>query len=266
MNRLRVNGIEICYALEGSGEPLILIGGFGMTKEFWSLQMGALASRFRVLAFDNRGAGESTVPSGPFTMADMAADTVALMDALGMDSAHIFGVSMGGMIAQVLCIDYQDRIRKAVLACTSHGGIDAVSPDEEVLAALAQAADPDLTPEQAARRIVPCLFSGRFLREAPARVEAFIRLSVEHALSAQGAAGQLAALGSFASEPRLRGIRSPILLMAGSDDRMIPPKNAELLSEKIPGAELKILPDVGHNVYYEAPEEVNNILVDFLVR
>jgi len=265
MNCTMPNGIKICYNSDGSGEPLVLIGGFGMTQGFWNLQVPALTARFRVITFDNRGAGKSTVPTTPFTLADMASDTVGLMDALKIESAHVFGVSMGGMIAQIMCLDYPDRIEKAVLGCTSHGGRHAVQPDPAVMAALAQAANPDLTPEEAARQIVPYLFSEDFFREDPERVEAFIRLSVEHFMSVEGAAGQMGALSSFNVERRLGEIRSPVLVVAGSKDRLMPPENARLLSDKIPDAALEIIHGAGHNFFFEKPEALNEILMDFFL-
>lgn len=113
MSKVKVKDIEIAYDVEGSGEPVILIGGYTMVKESWRLQIQGLMKDFKVLTFDNRGVGETMVPTEPFTIADMAADTVALMDALGIDSAHIFGVSMGGLIAQTLALDYSDRVKRS---------------------------------------------------------------------------------------------------------------------------------------------------------
>ena len=111
MVKTKVKDIEIAYRTDGSGEPVVLIGGFTMVKESWEPQIVELARRFRVITFDNRGVGDTTLPSGPFIIADMAADTVGLMDTLSIDSAHIFGVSMGGLIAQILSLDYPDRVK-----------------------------------------------------------------------------------------------------------------------------------------------------------
>jgi 3-oxoadipate enol-lactonase len=260
-----INGIDICYDLYGSGEPLLLIGGFGMTREFWDLQIQDLKKHFKVIVFDNRGAGKSTVPVEPFTMSDMAADTIALMDALHVESAHVLGVSMGGMITQLLCLDHGERIRKAVLGCTSHGGKNAVQTGEKAGAALAQAANPDLTPEQAARMLIPFLFSRQFAEEQPERVETFIQLSVENCLSVEGAAGQMGALDSFDTEHRLREINAPVLILAGSGDRLVPTENSKQLLDHIPNAKLRIIPGAGHNFFYEKAPELNRILLDFFL-
>ena len=263
MAKTKVNDIEIAYSIDGSGAPVVLIGGFTMVKESWELQVAELARRFRVITFDNRGVGETTVPSEPFTIEDMAADTVRLMDTLRIDSAHIFGVSMGGLIAQVLLLDYPDHIKKVALGCTTHGGRHAVQPQEEVMAVLAQAADPNISAEELVRNKVPLILSERFIREEPEKVEEFVRLALQYSPTPEGAAGQMGALSVFNVKRRLGEIRSPVLVITGSEDRMMPPDNSRLLAEGIPGAELYIVEGVGHSFFFEKPDEVNRVLIDF---
>jgi 3-oxoadipate enol-lactonase len=263
MDMARVGPLEISYIVRGEGEPLILIGGFTMTKESWWLQMEGLSRSHRVIAFDNRGVGETKYPAGTFTIEDMAEDTTGLMDALGIDSAHLFGVSMGGLIAQVLLLDYPDRVRKAALGCTTHGGRHAVQPDPQVMAALAKAADPDLPPEESLRQRVPIVFSDRFVREEPGKVEEYLRLSLRHFPSPRGAAGQFRALSVFNVKRRLGEIRNPVLVITGSEDRMMPPENSRLLAEGIRGARLHLVQGAGHMFFLERPDEVNRVLADF---
>lgn len=263
MAKTKVKDIEIAYSIDGSGEPVVLIGGFTMVKESWELQVAELARRFSVITFDNRGVGESTVPSEPFTIEHMAADTVRLMDTLRIDSAHIFGVSMGGLIGQILLLDYPDRIKKAALGCTSHGGRHAVQPQEEVMAVLAQAADPNISAEELVRNKVPLILSERFIREEPEEVEEFVRLALQYSPTPEGAAGQMGALSVFNVKRRLGEIRSPVLVITGSEDRMMPPDNSRLLAEGIPGAELYIVEGAGHSFFFEKPDEVNRVLIDF---
>jgi 3-oxoadipate enol-lactonase len=171
MAKVEVNGIETAYSTEGSGEPVALIGGFTMVKESWALQVAELSRHFRVITFDNRGVGETTVPGEPFTISDMAGDTVGLLDALDIDSAHVFGVSMGGLVAQILALDYPERVKKIALGCTTHGGRHAVQPERAVMAALARAAQPGIPLEEAVRKKLPILFSERFIRNEPERVQ-----------------------------------------------------------------------------------------------
>ena len=263
MSKVKVKDIEIAYSIEGSGDPLILIGGFTMVKEAWRLQVEALAKEFKVVTFDNRGVGETTVPEEPFTIADMAADTVGLMDALDIDSAHIFGVSMGGLIAQVLALDYPDRVKKVALGCTSHGGRHAVQPKKEVMETLAKASDPSIGKEEAIRMRIPIIFSDRFTKEEPEKLEEYVQSSIQYWPTPKGAEGQMGALSIFNVKRRLGEIRCRVLAITGSEDRMMPPENAKLLAEGIEGAELYMVDGAGHSFFMEKPEEVNQALIDF---
>jgi 3-oxoadipate enol-lactonase len=261
--KVRFNEVEIAYRIRGAGEPVVLIGGFTMVKESWGLQVQGLARHFRVITLDNRGVGETRIPVGPFQVSDMAADTVGLMDALDIDAAHVFGVSMGGLISQVLALDYPDRVRKVVLGCTTHGGRHAVRPTHEVMAALGKATDPGVPVEEAVRNWVTTMFSERFMREETGRLTEFIRFSIRNWPTPEGAAGQIGALSVFNVKRRLGEIRCPVLTITGSEDLMMPPANAKLLAEGIPGAEHYVVDGAGHGFFFEKPEEVNRVLIDF---
>ena len=266
MAKVEVRDIEIAYEVHGSGEPVILVAGFTAVKESWELQVAELAKQFRVVTFDNRGVGETTVPSGPFTIADMAADTAGLMDALGIDSAHFFGVSMGGLIAQVLALDYPERVKRVALGCTTHGGRHAIQPEREVMEILARASDPNIPVEESVRLRLPVILAERFIREEPERLEQFVRLSIRYWPTPEGAAGQLGALSVFNVKKRLGEIRCPVLAITGSEDRMMPPENSRLLAEGIPGAEHYVVQGTGHSFFLEKPDEVNRVLIDFFSR
>jgi len=210
--------------------------------------------------------GETTVPTEPFTIDEMAADTVGLMDALGIDSTHVFGVSMGGLIAQVLVLDHPDRVGKVALGCTTHGGRHAVQPTREVMEILGKAADPSLEVEESVRVQLPTIFSDRFIREEPEKLEEFVRFSVQYRPTPQGAAGQMGALSVFNVWRRLGEIRCPVLAITGAEDRMMPPENSRLLAEGIEGAEHYLVDEVGHSFFLEKPDEVNQVLIDFFTR
>ncbi len=264
MPRVRVGDVELAYRVRGSGDPLVLIGGFTMVKESWGLQVRGLARHFRVITPDNRGVGETRIPAGPFRVADMAADITGLLDALSIDAAHVFGVSMGGLISQILALDHPARVRKVVLGCTTHGGSRAVRPTREVMAALGRATDPTVPVEEAVRHWVPLMFSERFMREEPDRLQEFIRFSIRNWPAPEGAAGQIGALSVFNVRRRLGEIRCPVLAITGSEDRMMPPVNARLLAEGIAGAEHYEVEGAGHGFFIEKPDEVNRVLLDFL--
>ena len=121
---VQVNDLKIYYEEYGAGTPLLLVMGLGATVLGWSLpQVKRLATKHRVILFDNRGAGQTDKPRGPYTMPQLAADAVGLLDALSIGRAHVFGVSMGGMIVQHIALDYPQRVRSLILGCTGAGGL-----------------------------------------------------------------------------------------------------------------------------------------------
>jgi len=263
MPKVKLKDVEIAYSTHGEGEPCVLIHGYMMVKEAWEQQVDGLSSHFRVITFDNRGVGDSTVPSRDFSIADMAADTVGLLDALDIDSTHIFGISMGGLIAQIIALDYPDRVRKVALGCTTHGGKHAVQPAKEVFEFLAANADPTKTPEEIVRNKVPVVFSEWFIREQPERLEELIQRGIQYFPTPEGISGQMKAMSVFNVKRRLHEIRCPVLAITGEEDKIIPAENSNLLAEGIPGAKSIILKDAAHAFYQERPDEVNKILIDF---
>ena len=135
---VQANEIEIYYEEHGSGEPLLLIMGWGGNTATWNPQLEGLAEQYRVIAFDNRGAGRTKAPDSPYTIPQMAADTAGLLHALGVPKAHVFGISMGGMVAQELALGYPELVGSLILGCTSAGGSTAAGADpaQEHLAAV----------------------------------------------------------------------------------------------------------------------------------
>lgn len=263
MAKVSLGNIQLAYEVNGEGDPLLLIGGFTMVKEAWAYQVEGLSRKFRVITFDNRGVGDSTVPQEPFTISDMASDAIGLLDAIGVASANIFGISMGGLIAQAMALDHPGRVRKLALGCTTHGGREAVAPSPEVMQLMAKAADPSLPPEQSVRMRLPILFGERFLKEEPLRIQEWVSGAVRHAPTPQGAALQLKALSRFNVRERLGEIRCPVMVLTGSSDQMMDPENSRLLAQRIPGAKLHVLDGAGHLFFLEQPEEVNRVLQEF---
>src|SRR5512143_621411 len=128
-------GFRMYYEIHGKGFPLLLVNGLGSDRREWLYQLPEFASRLRVVVFDNRGAGDSAVPPGPYTTAGMADDAAALLAALELDRAHVMGVSLGGMIAQEMALRHPGRVERLVLACTTPGGSIAERPSPEALSA-----------------------------------------------------------------------------------------------------------------------------------
>src|SRR6266508_2688181 len=186
------DGVKLYWTEAGSGDPLLLIMGLGATHEWWSRLTPVVSPHFRAILFDNRGVGRSDVPQGPYSIPDMAADAAAVLDAAGVESAHVFGASMGGMIAQELALQHPARVRSLILGCTACGGRETVPAAREVLDALAARAT--MTREEAMRVMVPYIFDASTPRE---RVEEDLALRLRTTVTNEGFFAQLQAIRSW---------------------------------------------------------------------
>lgn len=258
-----VGDVEIGYDRSGSGEPVLLVMGLATGRFGWVNQFGPFSERYDVTCFDNRGVGESSAPTEPWTMADMAADAVGLMDAIGYERAHVVGISMGGMISQEIVLGHPERVRSLTLVATHHGGSEAELPAQDVLEALAS---PD--PDERVRKGVWHTF-GRTYREAHPEI---VEMAVEFAMQMQppfhGVLNQVMAITNWSAEggtaDRLSEIRVPTLVLQGGEDELVPPRNGELLAGEIPGADHRFFPDAGHAIVQEKADEVNEAILAHL--
>jgi len=263
----KVGDINIYYEIHGKGEPLVLIYGYAGDSGLWFRQIPILSKKYRVIAFDNRGVGRSDKPDIPYTMAMMAADISGLLDAVGIDAAHIFGISMGGMIAQHFALDYPQRVISLILGCTFCGGVHIIQPKPESVAALFDFERlKKMTPEEIVRQLIPFLFSQEFIEKNPDIIEKRVAKSLEYPLLLHGFTRQAEAIAGHDTYELLPRIKSPTLVVAGDNDRLIPVENSRILASRIPEAELVILKGVGHEFFIEAAEETNRIVLDFLAR
>ncbi|MGB7970736.1 MAG: alpha/beta fold hydrolase [Candidatus Deferrimicrobiaceae bacterium] len=255
-------GFRMYYETHGGGDPLLLINGLGSDSTEWLFQIPAFVGRFLVVAFDNRGAGRSDTPPGPYSTAQMADDAAALLAHLGADRMHVLGVSLGGMVAQEVALRHSHRVRKLVLGCTSPGGEGSVRPAPEVLKMFVRAPGGD--PEEEIRRVLPFLYSERYLRDYPEEIEEFVRRRLADRVCVEGHAAQLAAAVSHSAWDRLAAIGAPTLVIAGDGDRVVPTENSRRIAERIPGAKLVILPGAPHRLFAENAEDFNRAVISFL--
>jgi len=262
--KVKVNDIQLYYEVRGEGEPLVLIMGLGANTRGWDMQVPAFSREFQVVAFDNRGSGRSDKPASSYSMRLFADDTAGLMDALGIASAHVYGQSMGGLIAQELALSYPQRVRTLVLGSTSCGGQRAVGALPEHLTLMASLNT--LSPEEAAEKGLPLMYSAEFI--ARKRQELIARALAEAELRPppDAFARQVQAAVRHEAYDRLPQIRCPTLVISGSDDKIVPAENSRILAEQIPGAELVLLPKAGHGYLVECADESNAIVLDFLRR
>jgi 3-oxoadipate enol-lactonase len=246
---------------EGTGEPLLWITGFAISSEIFSPVIDTYAAQFDCVRYDNRGAGRSPAPWRITSIPELAGDAVRLMDALSIDSAHVYGLSMGGMIAQEVAIRFPDRVRGLVLGCTTHGGPRAVLPSPKVSAALTARGAPA---ELRAQLLGRALFSEDFRRRDPALVRRYLSLLNAHRTSARGAMSHLAASTYHDTRARLGRIVAPTLVLHGDRDVLTPPANARLLADAIPDATLGTVHGAGHAYLLEQPQESSRLFLDWL--
>jgi 3-oxoadipate enol-lactonase len=242
------NGVKIHYETAGQGDPLLLIMGFGMPGAAWLLSLPYFTPNFEVAYFDNRGTGASDVPGDGYEIPVMARDACAVLDALGWERAHVYGVSMGGMIAQQLALDFPGRVRSLVLGCTSSGEPE---PTPEVLAARRQLAESVALmkddPERAIDLMLPLSFTDAFLERHPevrTAMLAFVKAAPTQKVPEIPEDG--GAPGQWETASRLGEIAVPALILHGTEDRLIPLEHGYRLFEGIPRAEMRIFKGVGH--------------------
>lgn len=264
MPRIRVGDVGLHYVEAGHGEPLLLIMGFGGDHLAWGMQVPVLAERYRVIAFDNRGAGQSDAPDCAYTTGMMADDAAGLLRALGVERTHVIGLSMGGMIAQELALNYPERVRTLQLHATY------ARPDA-YLRALVESwriVRSALGREEALRTMAPWLFTPAAYNERPEFVETVLQtaLANPHPQNLTGFLRQSEAVATHDTLDRLHAIRCPTLVSVAEHDTLVPPRFSRELASRIPDAELTIIPHGGHVTLWEHPDTFNDVCLTFLAK
>ncbi len=263
-----IDGIEFGYDRAGQGEPVVLVMGLGTPRVGWFPQFGVLSQSYDVTSFDNRGVGE-TRANAPWTVRDMASDAVAIADAMGYDTFHLAGISMGGMIAQEVALTYPERLRSLTLISTTPGGPESEPMKPEFSAAMAI---PD--PALRTRTVTELTFGTKFRTEHPEMIELIINATSSGDANVSmlgggqmdaGFMGQAMAVASWMGEggssARLKEISVPTLVLHGGDDLLLPIGNGKILARDIPNAQSHFWPEAGHALNAEKPDEVNAQLV-----
>jgi pimeloyl-ACP methyl ester carboxylesterase len=255
----QVGDTQISYERAGSGDPMLLIMGMSGTARHWGDGfLDALRADFDVVVFDHRGVGESTPLQGGITVAEMAQDAAGLLEQLGIESAHVVGVSMGGMIAQELALAHPERVRTLTLGCTYCGGAGSALAAPEVIQLLTEAAmSGDRERALAAGwevNISPGLAGDADLKDR------FLAVGRANAVAIPVVMSQMQAVMGHDTNERLARLRVPTLVIHGTVDRMLPVENARLIASLIPEARLEILDDVGHMFWWEQPERAAELI------
>jgi pimeloyl-ACP methyl ester carboxylesterase len=247
---------------EGDGPPLLLVMGLGLSAGAWWRSVPVLARRLSVISYDNRGVGRSEAFSHAYTTEAMADDAVSVLDAAGVQRAHVYGISLGGMVAQQLALRHPERVASLVLGATSPGGPRAVRPDAEVVAFFRRRLR--MSQEEAASASIEFNYGARCRSEHFDRIEEDLARRLAHPFPERAYRAQMFAAGLHNCYGRLANIAVPTLVVHGRHDRMIPVANAQLIAERIPGSRLRILEDSGHLYPTEEPE-VDKAIAAFLV-
>jgi 3-oxoadipate enol-lactonase len=256
---------RVYYERSGAGEPLLFITGFTISAAVFERILPLYEPKYECITFDNRGSGRSDAPRRLTSMPELAADARRLLDTLDIDSAHVYGVSMGGMIAQELAIRFPERVRGLILGGTWSGGPRAIRPALRDLAVLGAASTRALR-EPGRPYLASALFSADFRRRQPERVRELLEPFRRYRAPPQGMLAQLLATVYHDTFSRLELIRAPTLVMHGELDAIAPLANARLLAERIPDAELAIVPGSGHAYGLERPQDSMKLMLDWLTR
>jgi 3-oxoadipate enol-lactonase len=259
---LRVNGTGLYYTRTGHGEPLLWLPGFAISSRAWEPVLPLYDEHFDSISFDNRASGRSGPTRRVISIPSLAADAVGVLDALGLESAHVYGISYGGMVAQEMAIRFPDRVRGLILGGTTPGGPRAALPTPSELVGLGRS----MRSGTGRYGLSAALFSEQFTREHPDRARELTRNLQKHPAPLSGVAAHLLASVYHDTVSRLSRIAAPTLVVHGGADRMTPLRNAHLLADRIPDAELAVIEGTGHAYLLEKPEESAEVVLDFLRR
>jgi pimeloyl-ACP methyl ester carboxylesterase len=261
MPTLTIDGTDVYYERRGAGEPMLLIQGLGGNSLHWGEAfLAGLEQEFELVLYDHRGAGRSGALEAECTIAGLAEDAVTLLDALGIESAHVVGISMGGMVAQELVLNHPERVRTLVLGCSFPGGAEARMTEQEVVGQIAEAVLSG-DAERATRVGYEIMIAPEFAAD-PANFETYSTVASQYPAPVTTLMGQLSAIIAHDTSERLATIAAPTLVIHGTADRLLDCANGELLARLIPGAHLELLEGAGHMFFWEQPQRSAQLVRD----
>ena len=279
MPKVKVNDIQMYYELKGEGFPLVMIQGLGGNLEGWNPRLvEELSKHFKLILFDNRGAGRTDLSKREYTMRLFADDTAGLMNALGIPKAHILGMSMGGMIAQELAINHPQKVFKLIL-CSTSSQSSYSKEGSRVLEAMSRSSIEELTklilsfsftldyPQDLLKQNPVVVFgpTSEFVKENPDSARLLLQQGTKHPTSQEGFRHQYDAVLGFNTQARLQQIKVPTLVLQGKKDRLVPPENGSILAKAIPNAKLVYLENSAH-LLVEEMEEMLKVITEFLLQ
>jgi len=254
--------LRIHWESYGKKEPLLLISGVSGGTWSWEESIEAWSPHFRVIVFDNIGAGHSSKPDRPYTIKEMADHAAAVLDAAGVSRAGVVGLSMGGMIAQELTLRHPDRVHLLVLGCTHCGGSQRIPPHPDVIQRFAN--NKGLSPEEIIDKNLTLLVTPQFLSSGSDALKRYKERQLKAPLQPDYALKhQLDAIGGFDACGRIGNIQVPTLILTAECDMLVPLENGRLLSIHIPHAVEKSFAGAGHLIYLECAQDFNETVMKF---
>ena len=250
----RSGTVQLHWESAGEGPAVLLIAGQGMTADGWWSTIPILARSFRVITFDNRDTGDSGRVPWPYTVAHMARDAAAVLDAAGVRRAHVYGISLGSLVAQELALRHPDRVQALVLGASSAGGFAAYKPSPTSFAQTFMVRAGAMGPEEAQWAAVPYTYAEKTRREHPQRIVTDITHRLRRPPEPLAYMHQATAVATHDAYERLNQVAAPTLVVHGEQDVFVPPANALVLAERIPGAKLRLWPDAAHMYIIDEPQ------------
>ena len=262
MSIIKLNEIDLYYEESGKGYPLILISGLGGNSMSWQTVRHVLSRHYKVIVFDNRGAGRTTFSNNAYSIVDMADDLAGLMKYLRIDKAHILGHSMGGFIAQEFVLKYPEKTNKLILCST----MEKLSNRNKILfECMYNSWKNGLSRKVWFRELYCWVFSQKFFKDEE-MVEFAVEFAVEYPYqqTLAGFKGQLEACVGFNSTEKLKEIHHETLVLAGEDDILITPAESKTVKDKIFNSKMVLVSGAGHTPHVENREEFSKKILDFL--
>jgi pimeloyl-ACP methyl ester carboxylesterase len=261
MPMVAVNDIEMYYEVHGEGTPLVMIMGYGGTSKDWPPNLiKNFSNHFQTIIFDNRGTGQSTTTEKPITIKQMANDIASLLDHLNIKQAHVYGISLGGMIAQEFALNHQNKVIKLVLSSTYAGGeTRIVSHESREIVALVRDPPMDMPPEEIVKRYLTLMYTPEYIEK---HSDSLIPWGLEYMkrTASDTRKEQWSSIMEFDAYSRLNTLRVPTLILAGLQDIWVLPENSRLIHERIVNSKLIVYPDAAHNLTLAQPQSIKDIL------
>ena len=260
MPQARVNGVSLNYGEWGAGHPLLLLMGFGDGLDAWANQLPAFAEKFRTVALDHRGSGESEAPAGGYSIPQFADDAIGLLDRLGIERAHVLGYSMGGRVGQDMAARYPDRVSALVLAASA-----AKANALNIYSLRASAWLFETYGPEAAAAFGPLIsFTHAYFEDTLESLTDSLGAPAYEPMAMHAYRGHVEAIENHDSTPILGRIAAPTLVLVGEAEWLNPMSDQQAMVDNIPGARLRVLEGGGHGFLWEIPDAFNRAVIEFL--